>query len=126
MVAEVRYEDAALAIHGNPDRGLELRCCTGAVSKPETSRPSENFHGPELPKRRVAFLAERGMSAFRLVLMTGTCEVPYKEICASSVSKFRIFFEKFFSRSKKKQKKSRTAGDGVVVLILMRTSYKVV
>ena len=34
MVAVVRYDDAALAIHGNPDRAVELRCCAGAVRKP--------------------------------------------------------------------------------------------
>jgi hypothetical protein len=43
MVAVVRYDDAALAIHCNPGRDVELRSCTSAVRKPEPSGPRENF-----------------------------------------------------------------------------------
>ena len=35
LIEVVRYDDAAFAIHGNPDREVELRCCTGAVALPD-------------------------------------------------------------------------------------------
>ena len=50
-IVGVRYDDAALAIHGNPDRAVELRSCAGAVRKPRTSGPSENYHAAGLPRR---------------------------------------------------------------------------
>ena len=44
LIAVFRYDDVALAIHGNPARAVELRSCAGAVRKPLISGPSENFH----------------------------------------------------------------------------------
>jgi hypothetical protein len=41
----VRYDDAALAIHGKPARAVELRCCAGAVRKLLNSGPRERAHG---------------------------------------------------------------------------------
>ena len=45
LIVVIRYDDAALAIHANPTRTVELRCCAGAVRKPGTSGPCERAHG---------------------------------------------------------------------------------
>ena len=73
MVVSVRYDDAALAIHGNPRRFVELRSCVGAVSKPSTSGilstsgPRERAHGAVGSELAHEIVALPGWSAMMML-----------------------------------------------------------